>query len=340
MTKQIHIVNGDSAAGCFKKAFSPAPDEILIFRDVLSCGPLKAFSDMESWMDYREKFWNGICIDELGSFYEWSRDFYGNVLALQSVDEVSLWLGTALSDQLMLVFVVKMFQHYDLDYSTIQVFQYTKLENQDLSALGLGLLNPESIKRLCPKPSQLTQQQVRFCLDVWLAITDSTPKALLNLLERNETCLPLLSRALKILCYRYPDRETGLSRFDENILRISNEKGPNAASVVGHVIAYDYHLTGFASIYELDVVGDVYLYSRLQSMASPKLNAPLLKLNKIHQEVLETTVTLTEFGLQVLAGKANAIDINGIDDWVCGVHLNSTDNNVWLRDNSHLYLKE
>jgi hypothetical protein len=289
-------------------------------------------------MDYREKFWNGICLDELGSFYEWSRDFYGNVLALQSVDEVNVWLGTALSDQLMLVFVVKLFQHYDLDYSTIQIFQYTKLENQELSALGLGLLTPESLKSLCPKPSQLTQQQVRFCLDVWQAITDSTPKALLNLLERNETCLPLLKRAMKTLCYRYPDSETGLSRFDQNILTISNEKGPQAARVIGHVLAYDYHTANQNSIYELDVVGDVYLYSRLKNMADTKLKEPLLKLNEMQQEMRDTTVTLTEFGLQVLVGKANAIDINGIDDWVCGVHLNSASEHVWVRDGNQLRL--
>jgi len=32
-------------------------------------------------------------------------------------------------------------------------------------------------------------------------------------------------------------------------------------------------------------------------------------------------VTLTDAGHEVLTGRANAIDLNGIDDWILGVHL-------------------
>lgn len=42
-------------------------------------------------------------------------------------------------------------------------------------------------------------------------------------------------------------------------------------------------------------------------------------------------VALTEAGESVLAGRANAEGLNGIDDWVLGVHLDSERGSVWYQ---------
>jgi hypothetical protein len=47
-------------------------------------------------------------------------------------------------------------------------------------------------------------------------------------------------------------------------------------------------------------------------------------------------VHLTETGGAVLAGRANAVELNGIDDWVLGVHLDSASGSVWYRKEGHL----
>jgi len=46
----------------------------------------------------------------------------------------------------------------------------------------------------------------------------------------------------------------------------------------------------------------------------------------------DTQVRVTEAGIDVLDGRANAVALNGIDDWVCGVHLSSEENRVWFRE--------
>jgi hypothetical protein len=44
-----------------------------------------------------------------------------------------------------------------------------------------------------------------------------------------------------------------------------------------------------------------------------------------------TICELTPFGAAILAGKANFIGANGINDWVLGVRLDSRSERVWYR---------
>lgn len=73
--KTINIINGDSAAGSFKFAFHANRDEIVVFRDVLSCGPLQKFSNFENWQLLRESFWH-----ETGSNKGFEAQRYGKLL--------------------------------------------------------------------------------------------------------------------------------------------------------------------------------------------------------------------------------------------------------------------
>jgi hypothetical protein len=56
-------------------------------------------------------------------------------------------------------------------------------------------------------------------------------------------------------------------------------------------------------------------------MAAPGVPHPLVTMSGDPYNMRECEVTLTEVGHEVLAGRANAIELNGIDDWILGVHL-------------------
>ncbi len=49
----------------------------------------------------------------------------------------------------------------------------------------------------------------------------------------------------------------------------------------------------------------------------------------------ECEVNLTSFGQKVLAGEANHVQENGIDDWVGGVHL-SAEGSITFREGDYL----
>lgn len=328
----MHLINGDSAAGTFRQAYHLPRDAILVFRDVLSCGELKEYTDMQKWYDYRSAYWS-LCFHEHGfgavdESDKMPRDFYCHLDELKNEKQIDLWIGCALSDQLLLVFVVMLFDHYRLDFSKLNIHQYLTFDKKNLTVGGVGLLSPDNIKKLAPKPHTLNEVEISYCLSVWQAITTDTPIQLTKILSDKNTPMPLLFKALQNLLYRYPDMHTGLSYFDELILKQSKERGPKAARVIGYTMAHDMRPEDGGNIHELDMVGDIYLFARLKRLA--KLDTPLLALDVMNKSLRETTVQVTDFGSEVLEGKHNVIEVNGIDDWVGGVHLSA--GNIWFQD--------
>jgi len=73
--------------------------------------------------------------------------------------------------------------------------------------------------------------------------------------------------------------------------------------------------------WDADLAGDGYLFWRLRRMSAPEVTQPLVTLAGDPYNMRDCEVTLTDAGHEVLAGRANAIDLNGIDDWLLGVHL-------------------
>lgn len=90
-------------------------------------------------------------------------------------------------------------------------------------------------------------------------------------------------------------------------------------------------MVGFALGYgfDTDLVGDLYLFSRLLQLSNADLPHPLVSLSGDPNNVRSWEVVLTDAGEAVLAGRANAVELNGIDDWILGVHLDSKRGSVW-----------
>jgi len=62
--------------------------------------------------------------------------------------------------------------------------------------------------------------------------------------------------------------------------------------------------------------------------------------NTFESPMRNTETTLLANGVKILQGEINMIKENGIDDWVCGVHLDSSCGTVWVRDDKKLIKKE
>lgn len=95
----MNILNGAYFAEVFKQAFKASQEEIIVFNDVLSCGPLRKYTGIESWRDYREAFWNTVDNDrseEKLPFGPFERDFYSGFEAFEPAHEFGLLIGTGL----------------------------------------------------------------------------------------------------------------------------------------------------------------------------------------------------------------------------------------------------
>lgn len=129
-----------------------------------------------------------------------------------------------------------------------------------------------------------------------------------------------LQRALSSLLHHYPDLSTGLNAWEYQLLHYVREEGPKATCAIGYTMGHGMDFPEW--------MADSYLFQRLHHLGNSALPGPLLTLSGDTKQMLGTEVRLTHHGEAILAGKGNAVEWNGIDDWVGGVHLDSRNGHV------------
>jgi len=326
MTRLIHIVQGFSAAGCFNQAMHPKPGELLVNDDVLSCGPLPAFQSPEQWTSVRGAYWDSVEPDSR-STTEFNGEFLAGLLALHDTDSLVLWLGVGVAEQLMLAWVVHLLQSTG-SRAQISVVQYSRVGDSNFDvAWGLGLLNPKQFEHH-PPIEPLSTEAIAELERYWAAVTAPDPTNLLSMLAEASTCVPHCQSSLRYMILRYPDHATGLGRWDCELLKYTEKKGPKVTRVIGHLMGNNF---------DADLVGDAVLFARLRRLGAVDVAHPLVRLSGDQTNIRDCEVTLTEAGEAVRAGRANAIELNGINDWVLGVHLDSKRGTVWCRKDGALY---
>lgn len=323
MTRRINVLHGDSAAGTFMQAVRPAAGELLVAQDLLSCGPLPPFISIEQWIRVRCTYWDFIA-PELSSI-PFNNDLFTNTKALQEAESVVLWLGLGAADQLLLPWFIRFLELIG-SRAQISTVQFGQASNAEFDIWSLGLLNVEQMRQH-PPIAALSAKAITNYKRAWEAVTSSEPSGLLSLLAEETDELSCFRNSQRCLTDRYPDHQSGLTRWQRELLRYTKDKGPLAARVIGHTMGHNF---------DSDLVGDMYLFACLKAMSSSNLAHRLVELSGNAASMHECNVVLTQMGHAVLDGRANAVELNGLDDWVLGVHLDAKSGRVWYRKDGTL----
>jgi hypothetical protein len=229
MSRRIHILLGFSAAGCFAQAIHPKPEDILVNDDVLSCGPLPPFRSVERWTNLRGTYWDTVLPGDFPPPAEFNNDFLATVLGLQNADSVVVWLGIGVAEQLLLAWVVRLLE-FSGSQAQVSVVQFTCVGKRDMDVWGLGLLNPDQIQE--HPPIAPLSAGARTELDqCWAAVSSADPAGLLSVLSNVPTGIPHLRSSLQQIIRRYPDHQTGLGRWDFDLMKYAKENGPKVTRV-------------------------------------------------------------------------------------------------------------
>ena len=322
MSRVVHVLLGDSAAGSFKQSGIADPNDVVALRDALSLGPLLPIGDVSSWMDGRRAYWRDLLsADDLGD----EEDLYSDPIALLSNDEIVLWLGTELADQIAQAWLPVYLRALDAQSPELKIIQFER-NSRGREVPGLGMLHPKEIAAH-PPPMTLTKEQLVELDIVWQALTSTEPAALSAYL-RTASRFPRLVRALGEGLTRFPDATTGVNAWEYRLLR-NVTRARECPRVIGQTLADSYDAF-FAGTGGRDQVGDGWLFARMRRLADGSLREPALEITGSGTEYVDREVRLTPFGQRVLDKKANFVDANGIDDWVFGVHLQSAAGRVWF----------
>jgi hypothetical protein len=329
MSQTIHVACGGSAASNLVEGLSISPTGVATLHDDLSYGPLDALRDAESWSAMRLAFWTRVYGETENQkprrrpAKRWAeRYIIDGPDRIANAKEVVLWIGTGLDDQLTLAWMPHFLRAIGSRVDKLRVVQFERTSaGAPIPRLG-PLLRTEVPKH--PPPRPFDHEELLYLDEAWRTLTAPDPVVLLHFLGQESVPLPLLQSALKSILRRYPDAHSGVNRFEKQLLASTRDHGPAVTKVVGWAMR---------EFEEDDSAGDVWLFWRLRRLADPTLPYPALTMTGTLTTMRGTEARLTPVGEQIAKGELNFVQLNGIEDWIGGVHLDSRGGNVWFHRN-------
>ncbi|GAA2756780.1 hypothetical protein [Actinopolymorpha rutila] len=306
----LHVTNGDCAAEVMRAAGLTEP--ILPWRDVLHDGPVPGGLTDAELRAVRADFIAGGWGDPASVRADF--DARDATLAAHRDGRVVLWFEADLYDQLQVVQVIDQLHRAGVPPESVSLVSAGEFPGVAHFG-GLGELAPEDLLRLRSDELPLTAEAFDLAVAAWAAFTAPDPAALAEIARSASPILRHLAEAFGRLAQEYPARSDGLSLTERRIL-LAVESGAGTAGRV------------FAEVQRRErrpYLGDTSCFDRIAELAGAR--QPLLAVDPgttADGPYAEHRVALTPVGRDVLAGRADHTELNGVDRWIGGVHLTGT----------------
>ncbi|ANM30105.1 hypothetical protein ABI59_11760 [Acidobacteria bacterium Mor1] len=312
----LHVTNGDAAADGIRRGLQGAgiEGEVLPWRDVLHDGPVPP-EPPEALAVHRARFLAscGFASQE-GILADLRRRNATLEAAITGGAEIVLWFEHDLYDQLQLIEILPRLAGRAASCSMICIDRYPGIEPFH----GLGQLGPEQLAGLYPGKRTLGAAGFDHAARGWAAFTSEDPRALAELASEKNPPLSFLPAALARFCRAYPDVEAGIDLTERFTLEGLASGIDTAAGLFRHQQEVEEH----------PFLGDAGYWCVLRDLAAGV--DPVIEIeHATHQAFAGATVRLTATGHRVLAGEADRIELNGLDRWRGGVHLEAPDPWRW-----------
>jgi len=318
----LHITNGDCAAGTLRSFLS---DRVLVTCDVLHDGPAPLL-EPDAWYDIRARFLS----DGFGARYDEIRASlaaFDRTVRAAGVDghSIVLWFEHDLFDQLLLIRTLDVIGGSDSQrrVSLICPGEFPGVQR----FIGLGQLNVEQLASLYPTRQPVSDAQFGIAHRAWNAFRASDPTELLSLVHASTTpaepgALPFLRDAIQRLFEEYPSTHNGLSRSAEAVLRAVAAQPLDAMSLFQATQVDEAR----------PFMGDAGLFDVVHGLANARVPLATITPAATGLDLRGHAVAITDAGREVLSGRADAVALNGIDEWRGGVHLAGVDRSPWRWD--------
>jgi hypothetical protein len=326
----LHILNGESTETTL--AQTAIPGERFSFRDALIGGPTPAGANGADWRKVRAAHLSasyGVDVAEC------ERDLARQEIVFASFgghEEVVLWFESDLFCQVNMLYVLDWFTRRETGNTKLTLICIGEFPGRP-NFRGLGELNPEELASLFEKRNRVSDAEFELARSAWQAYRSDSPRAIEQMLDQDTAALPFLKEAFRLHLERFPSSRNGLGRIERRGMELITVGLSRFVDLFPEFIKTE---AGYG-------LGDAQFWNALRSITT--VPYPLLQSNDsdavagpLSSDKVETTsFQITETGLAVLNGTADFVEMNGIDLWLGGVHLNGT-GKVWRWDEQHDHL--
>ncbi len=312
----LHITDGESVAGTLRE--SAVPGDVSVYGDLMYEGPAPGGLNAEAWRDARARFMAEAGYTTVEDARRYLKACDDALTSSSKHEEVVVWVDHRLSDQLILIKILDWFSRQNpggVKLSLICAGRHPGLDH----FVGLGELTADQLASLADTRLGVTDAQFRMAQAAWSGFTSPDPTAIERLIETDTSTLPFIATALRRHLEQFPSVDNGLSRTERQALTVLREYG----SLPGRQL--------FAAVQRLEeqiFMGNGSFYRLLADLSSAR--HPLIQIADVIQPSLGE-VTITEAGRNVIECRADHIELNGIDRWLGGVHLEG-DKAAWRWD--------
>jgi hypothetical protein len=322
-TRFLHVANGTCTTRLIEAA--AIPGAVSIWADGLSEGPVPGGLTDAELVEVRRRYLRGpgaqADVDPVNDLRRWR----AAIERLDSYDELILWFEHDLFDQLNLVQLLAWIRERLPAARTVSLVCIGSFPGHP-AFKGLGELSAGELASLLDTRRRVSGASSELAERAWQAFRSPTPEALDALRRTDTSALPYLAPALARFLQEYPWTSDGLSRTERRLLQLASGGGIDLAA------AFPRMHDGEDAYYITD--------SSLADLADTlsRTSPPLLTLTPgriAGQGSLEGSVTITDFGRAVLAGRSDRVATCGIDLWLGGTHLRG-DAAVWRWDEQRL----
>lgn len=334
-SKVLHIVNGDTVAETLKQGV--VEGDILVWREIYSEGPVFADQADSAALAFRASSLEQTLGIPSDLFIPGCEAQERQLAGFQKYDEIVLWFEYDLFDQTMLCYLLDWFSKQSLGRTKLHLLCIGSFPGVD-HFRGLGQLSAGQLKTLSGTWSPVSRQELELGSRAWKAFTASDPCQLAKLLQEDCSALPFLKEAFTFHLSRFPSVQNGLGNVEQTTLRQLAE-GIDRPFELFRRVGEQTDWFG---------MGDIQFWSILRSMAQGPM--PLLRLEGAAAfpgfsgptpEFGSSRLILTETGRSVLDGTLDWMTVQGINNWLGGVHLHSGSPDWrWDTDNQTIVRKE
>ncbi len=309
--RTLHIRCGSDVM--YKLAMAGFTGDFLHFADPYIQGPVPAEPDVERFVQIRADFIVANDWRKKEEVYSELLTEYQSLEQAQEYERVAFWFEHDAYDILIFIKLLHFFSNpekrpKELIFLCADHYPGVKRFN------GIGQLPPQTMRILWEQFSPIKEAHLSFAKQCWEAFTKSTPEGFTQLLNTDPSPMPEIMPALRRHIRELPWLDDGLSLSERLTLTILAEQGEqDAANLFFHWYTTHYEPLVF--------MGDSSYWLLLDGLY--QAHRPAITLTKNSEKPSDWHVGLSDYGRELLDGKAHWVTDNRYDRWFGGTHNQS-----------------
>ncbi len=322
MEKRLIVTNGQSGVDAIREA--GIKGDLMSWDDVLHEGPVPFGLSLAEMSRVRADY---LASRGWGDARKIRKRFEMRDRQLMEAptryDEVVIFVEHDLYDQLQLLQVLAWFEGNPAPGHILTGV---------LPPAHIGYCSSDELRQAFDARLICTEESLVQAAKYWSLLTAPDPNFLLEVKGAKPEVLVHVGPAFKRLIEEYPDKQTGLSRIETQMLGLMNDD-------INEPVAL---FKAYQKTEEAVFLGDWSFWMILHELAQGERPLIMTLNNKTYRvppevgdysELMHCAFGLTASGKDVLAGHTNQLSLKNIDRWIGGVHL--TKDNAWCWDSDN-----